>query len=648
MAEPTPRPAPPRLLALAGLLLLAALLRLARLGEAPAGLHIDEASHGVLALDILGGGTPVFFSSYTGHEAGYAYLVALAMQAAGHTNLAVRLPAALLGVALVWLTWLLGRRLLGERGALLAAAGAAAAPWLVHLQRIGFRANLLPVTLTAWAVLTLRALDSGRRRDWLLSGLLLGLTAYTYLAARLVPVLVALWLIGLALTQRPLLRRQWRGVAAMLAGAALVATPLLIHFIRVPSDWSARTGQIGACGAGIAPGDCLRTALAHAARTLGMVGWRGDPIGFFNQPGAPALPWWLGWLFYAGLALALLRWRDSQRGAGWLLLLLWWPVMALPGILSADSPHYLRTIGLAAPTLVLWAAALDRAWGWAARRWGLRPGWGWAAGALLVAGLAGSAVSQYRRWLQRPELYYEYMGYASDAAAWAAALPPETPLLISEDYDRHATYLHLAPRTAGDYWFDARVGWVFPPDGRAAQVILSATTPPDPRISAVIAGGSAEPVSNAAGQYAYTRITLPADRPPVAPLSAELALTIEAATLRGAALPPAAAPGTRLPVTLDWTAGAPVAAEARVFIHLRDAQGRLVAQHDSLSYPALAWRPGDRFRIWGGLDIPPDAAPGEYAVLVGLYDTASGRRWSVPGAPDNALRLGAVLVAPSR
>ncbi|HEY1014210.1 MAG TPA: glycosyltransferase family 39 protein [Herpetosiphonaceae bacterium] len=644
MEESRPRAALPARLALAGLLLLAALLRLTQLEAAPAGLHIDEASHGVLALEILGGGTPVFFSSYTGHEAGYAYLVALAMRIFGNTALAVRLPAALLGVALVWLTWLLARRLLGERGALLAAAAAAAAPWLVHLQRIGFRANLLPVTLTAWAVLALRALDSGRRRDWLLSGLPLGLTAYTYLASRLVPALVALWLIGLALTQRPLLRRQWRGVAAMLACAALVALPLVIHFIRVPSDWSARTEQIGACGAGVAPGDCLATALSHAAATFGMVGWRGDPIGFFNQPGAPAMPIWLGWLFYAGLALALRRWRDPA----WLLLLLWWPVMALPGILSADSPHYLRTIGLAAPTLVLWAAPLDRAWGWARARWGLRPGWGWAAGALLVAGLAGSTVSQYRRWLQRPELYYDYMGYATDAAAWAASLPPDATLLISEDYDRHATYLHLAPRTAGDRWFDARVGWIFPPEGRAAQVILSVTTPPDPRISAVLAGGSAEPVSNGAGQYAYTRVTLPADRPPTAPLSVALALPIEAATLTGVALPAAAAPGTRLPVTLDVAVAAPAAQEARLFIHLIDPAGRVVAQHDSLSYPALAWRPGDRFRVWGALDIPADAPPGEYAALVGFYDTASGRRWSVPGAPDDAFRLGTVRVGPER
>ena len=389
-------------LALAALTLLAVGLRLWQLDSAPAGLNVDEAAEGLMALEILRGARPVFFSSYTGQEAGYMYLVAAAIAALGQNALAVRLPAALAGVLLVPAVALLTRRAYGPWAALLAAGACCAAPWLQHMNRIGFRANLLPLALALWGWLVLRALDGStlnrrdaekdrNRRDaedaedaeradasgapvppsggaapapkradasgapvppsggaapapkradasaapllpWLLPGLILGLSAYTYLAARVVPLLALLFLGYLWLRHRPLARAVTPGYLLMLAVAALVALPLALHFLRVPADWTARTGQVFVCS-GLDASPCAGRIADHTLRTLLMPLWAGDPKPFYNLDAGPALPWFVGWLVFPGALLALRRGGPANT-----LLLLWCAVMAAAPVAANPPP----------------------------------------------------------------------------------------------------------------------------------------------------------------------------------------------------------------------------------------------------------------------------------------------------------------------
>lgn len=629
------------------LVLLAAVLRLYRLDTLPAGLHHDEASNGMLARDILAGRLPVFFSDYTGKEAGYMYLVALSIALLGQTVLAVRLPAALAGVALVLAVFMLGRRalvregggtgnggMMGEQGALLAAGAAAAAPWLLHLNRIGFRASLLPLLLTLWAWLLLRALHTNARRDWIGAGVLLGLTAHTYTASRLVPLLVVFFVGYLVAWHHSLVRRCWRGLAAMLTAAALLATPLLLHYLRYPADWSERLDQIGVCaGNSFTPGECLGQVAANLGATLAMVGWRGDPLGFFNLPGAPALPLAVGWLFYVGLAAALWRGREPAMA----LLLLWWGVLILPGVLSQDSPHFLRTIGAAPPTMLLWAlplAAVGRRWEAARGRLARR------AIPLIMAGMiflmaGSSSASYFGRWAARPALYYEYMGYASDAAHAAARLPAEVLISISEEYERHPTYLYLVPRTAEARWFDARYGWPCAAPGRQNVYIISPSTPTDKRVAPYSAGAAGENVLNEQGQYAYTilRIEPPAAGANSAPLPA-VPMSHRLGGLHFAGVT-VNQEEERLDVTLFWEVREPTRHRLRVFVHLVDAEGRMVAQHDALGYPSREWRGGEQFVTLHTIPLPNHATLGMGDALeLGLYDVETLERLPLHGQEE--------------
>src|SRR5256885_1300862 len=80
----------------------------------------------------------------------------------------------------------------------------------------------------------------GRVWRWALAVFVLGLTQYIYLPAGLPPVVLALWLGFVLLTQRHRFLEQFRGFVLAAAVALLVALPAILLFITTPATFSAR------------------------------------------------------------------------------------------------------------------------------------------------------------------------------------------------------------------------------------------------------------------------------------------------------------------------------------------------------------------------------------------------------------------------
>ena len=326
-------------------LLVAAALRLPELPQSPPGVHYDEAAYGLNAGDIgLRGERPIFIPSFTGREPLYLYLAGGMARVLGNTLFALRLTSAFVGLLTIAATYWLGREMLADRRiALLAAALLAVSFWHVLFSRLGFRAISQPL-LQALAVAALfRGLRGGRWR-WLgLAGLLIGLSAYTYLAARLFPILLAFALLPLLL-DRDRRRVRLRQIAWVALVAFLTALPLLVYFYLHPDAFWVRIGQV-------APGAESLSLSQSLLRSLGMFFLKGDPYLRFNLPGRPIFDFVTGSLFLVGWLLCLWRYRrlpyDWQRAAV-LLLLLAPLVMLLPTALAVSEivPSNLRAIGL--------------------------------------------------------------------------------------------------------------------------------------------------------------------------------------------------------------------------------------------------------------------------------------------------------------
>lgn len=138
------------------------------------------------------------------------------------------------------------------------------------------------------------------------------------------------------------------------------------------------------------------------------------------------------------------------------------------------------------------------------------------------------------------------------------------------------------------------------------------------------------------GWYGALRLALygtPARLPPRQPLNVNLE---DGITLLGYSLAEEEVrAGEIVRLTLFWRAEAEVDERYKVFVHLLDGQGRLLAQRDSEpvsgSRPTTTWAPGEVVADNCGVLLPEDLPPADYHLVVGIYLPSTGERLSVLG-----------------
>jgi 4-amino-4-deoxy-L-arabinose transferase-like glycosyltransferase len=332
------------------ILLVATALRVMAIGQVPPGLYHDEAYNGTDALGVLDGDLSLYFAANNGREPMFIYLIVFWVGLLGRNPFAVRLAAFVPGLLTIAATYALARALFTRLVGLLGAAVLSVTLWHVHLSRVGFRAVLLPlfVALFVWQVAL--GWRTGRRRYWVVAGVLYGLSFYTYMAARF--SLVALVLFGsyLLLTRRRWRTRQaWTPIAWSGLPMLATLTPLVLFTIVHPDLVLGRTGQVSIWNGQINGGDFWGTLARNTTRTLGMFFVRGDRIWRHNVPWRPVFDPLLGTFFLIGLVRAL---RGFRRDARLAMLVIWTATMMLPTLLAEDAPHFLRAVGVL-PLVVL-------------------------------------------------------------------------------------------------------------------------------------------------------------------------------------------------------------------------------------------------------------------------------------------------------
>jgi len=89
----------------------------------------------------------------------------------------------------------------------------------------------------------------------------------------------------------------------------------------------------------------------------------------------------------------------------------------------------------------------------------------------------------------------------------------------------------------------------------------------------------------------------------------------------------------RVGVFLYWQATQPISRSYKVFVHILNADGRLIAQDDSLpvlwTYPTDVWEAGEIVVDFHSIVLPTDVTPGTYTVQAGMYEEQTMQRLSV-------------------
>jgi 4-amino-4-deoxy-L-arabinose transferase-like glycosyltransferase len=91
---------------------------------------------------------------------------------------------------------------------------------------------------------------------------------------------------------------------------------------------------------------------------------------------------------------------------------------------------------------------------------------------------------------------------------------------------------------------------------------------------------------------------------------------------------PALKAGDTLSLRTFWQVDQPFTADYFIFVHVLNAAGQTVAQRDAPPwqgrFPTSSWRAGTRIVDVNDLPLPADLPTGEYTLVVGMFDPATG------------------------
>jgi hypothetical protein len=217
----------------AGLVALAATLRLVYLGDIPPGLHGDEALAGLEARSLLDHGTLVhgdlgpYSLGARGVPAGSFYWAAFVFAFLGESILTLRFAYGLLGTASVAFSYLAFRVMFTRTIAVIATLLLAVSAWHLHYSRVAFIPIGWPLTQMATLFFFFLAVRSDSRWLYAAAGACLGGGIYTYQAFPTFAVGLALVVVYLAASEFRGRLLQFVGqLSTMLGVALLVGLPM--------------------------------------------------------------------------------------------------------------------------------------------------------------------------------------------------------------------------------------------------------------------------------------------------------------------------------------------------------------------------------------------------------------------------------------
>ncbi len=630
------------------ILLLAAALRFWELGETPPGLHHDEVANWLIARDILSGNHAIYFTAAYGHEPLYQYVQAASVALFGDHWLGLRWPSVALSLLGIAMTYTLVRRLFGIPVALLTSAWLAVSFWPLFYARVGLRAIALPFTAALAAYFLFRAIERGFRDrnglNWLLAGFFLGLSLYTYMAALILPFILAIFLIYsfLIYSSTPI---PWSRIFAFLFVAALVSAPIVI-WLATHSGAVYRFSEVREPLDRLLSGD-PSLVWQNLIANLKFFTFTGDTWPHQNLPGRPVFADPISIvLFYAGLLIALWRWRDPRYG----FLLLWLAGALAPSIVTSDAPSSIRNILGLIVVFVFPALALVEASRWIRQRMQDRCFLLPASRALRVLLLAPclflTARDYFILWPQNDIARFNYQADLTAVAHRLDELPPRTPATVAglSVHTMDGPGLELASRrdVRDIRLCDARETLVVPA-GKDVRVFVPQVVPFDNDLRQQLLGwgAKADPQSSFTSYHLSDDVTLRRDLqrleamatlPDGTPVALPISFEGRLAFLGYEWLRADFVPGEIHSLLTYWRVESPPPTPLKIFVHLMGESEASIVQHDGLGSPPQGWAAGDLIVQKHALALPTNLSPGLYTLQLGLYNAPVGPRLSVAGA----------------
>ena len=687
------------------ILLATAALRLVGLAGAPPGMDIpegmaippgmthDEADHGLTAWEIVNGARDIYFTVGYGREPLYDYATALVMAGTGPTIFAARLTSVYFSLLMIAAVYAWSHRAFGRPVALLTAAGLAIGFWPVMAGRQALRSIALPAVF-ALAVLFFWQGSRGARAispsphllrsfaplrqftiPFVVAGLLLGLTFYTYIPARVMWLAFPALAVYLLLAAPPAKRRAGRllaGLGLTLGIAALVATPLFLHLANNPG-LEVRINELSAPLQIAADGD-ISPLWFNARRALRLFTIEGDHTWRYNIPGKPFLGTVMGVLFYVGLGVAVWSavrglWRKGERGKGGkgageqrsapspflpfspsssFLALVWLALGFAPVLVTGPGLSMTQAVGAMPVLYVFPALALVAVYG-AIREWVRTTRTTFVAGlvALILFTTVGifTVRDYFGRWANESEVRVQYettmvtaLRYLDEHGRSPATISTITP---GRYHTPAVAQLTLHNSAVTPRYFDGRYSLLLPGEA-SGLLVVPGFTPIPAELQRYLGEATLidelpmrpDDLDRPVRIYELSGPGLDVAR--LVPGGNSATVDFHNAALLGYDLSAAEVhPGDVLALVTAWRLEQPLP-NASLFAHLAGPVGPL-AVADGLGAPGEAWIAGDILLQLHTIAIPGGTPAGTYPLVVGVYTQDDGQRLTAANGDSVAI-----------
>ena len=590
---------------------------------------------------------------------------------------AIYVTSAIIGILTIPAIYLLAEDmfsaesgLLAQFGGLLAALTMAVSHWHLSWSRLGMRAILMPLFAASIMYFLWRGLRTGSRYLFVGCGCALGLSMYTYQAARLFPVLALLGFAYVLWSRRSFSRRDLLNLILLSAVALVVFAPLGYYFLTHPGSSSQRIDQTLVVRPSRGLSTSVNILFDQMVKTLLVFNIRGDTDPRVTIPGRPALNPFLSLAFLLGIGVSLSRIKKPLYS----LLLTWLALMSVPAVLAQYGATTKRAIGAMPAVVMLIATRLlvpcDALRHWPARR---LPPWPKVVRLVLLivvgAGFAYTGVVTYRDyfviWGQDSGLFIHFEAGLSAIGDYIGKLPAKERVYISPAPPEHPSIVLHSNQRQDVKGYNGRVCLVLPT--RVTEDTTYVIVPGDDKNSLGLLqkyfpeGGivGEGPLHYQQPYFLAYRVPARAELEiePSHQLKANWADEIE---LLGYDLDtPTYKGGEAIRLTLYYHALREMRVNYTVFVHLRGpynpaTDGPLWGQDDSepcrYCYPTAVWDVGEMvIDTMFAIPIPADAPPGDYDLVMGFYQWPTLERLPVVDvagqvAADDTIVLGQVHV----
>lgn len=341
--------------------------RFYRLNEVLGEMFSDHAEKLLDVNDILLGKYPVFFIRNTGREFLQFYWTVLILKIfkTGISFMSLKIGTAIAGFLTLPFIYLLGKELRNKWVGLFAFVLAGIGYWPNVNARVGLRFPFYALFAAPAIYFLIRAIRSGRKNDFIYSGIAVGLGLHGYSPFRILPILLIFIIVIFFLhkSSHKIRNQVINGFLLLIITSFIVFLPLFKFSLVNPEQVAYRSMTR------------LTSQEKEISEPIGKIFfenlWKAETMFFYSSgttwvnsiPGRPALDVITAALFFLGNLLVIIQYLKYKNWED-VFLIISVPFLMLPSILSLafpqENPSLNRANGAIIPVFIISAIGLER------------------------------------------------------------------------------------------------------------------------------------------------------------------------------------------------------------------------------------------------------------------------------------------------